>query len=142
MSILYIIIGIVLLVCPGEAISIAMTIAGVVFVVSGILELIRKNVLGGIISLVIGIAILVLGWALAEIVLLVLGILIAIKGVIALLEALKKRKTTVLDILFPVLTIAVGVMLAFGNGLDIMILIVGVLLMVDGILGLLNTLKK
>ena len=70
------------------------------------------------------------------------GCISTVDDYIAFLEALKKRKTTVLDILFPVLTIAVGVMLAFGNGLDIMILIVGVLLMVDGILGLLNTLKK
>ena len=73
---------------------------------------------------------------------LAIGILIAIKGVLALLDALKKHKTTLLDVLFPVLTIIVGVMLAFGNGLDIMILIVGILLMVDGILGLLNALKK
>ena len=73
MSILYIIIGIVLLVCPGEAISIAMTIAGVVFIVSGILELVRKNVLGGIISLIIGIAILVLGWVWVEFIRIFMG---------------------------------------------------------------------
>jgi uncharacterized membrane protein HdeD (DUF308 family) len=102
----------------------------------------KKNMVGGAVSLIIGIAILVLGWLAAQIVLLVLGILIAIKGVVALLDALQKRKTTLLGVLFPVLTIIVGVMLAFGNGLDIMILIVGILLMVDGILGLLNAAKK
>ena len=142
MSILYIIIGIVLLVCPGEAISIAMTIAGVVFVVSGILELIRKNVLGGIISLVIGIAILVLGWALAEIVLLVLGILIAIKGIIALVQALQQKKKKFLQIFFPILTIVVGILLAFGNLTGIILIIGGILLIVSGVLGLIGALKK
>ena len=33
-------------------------------------------------------------------------------------------------------------MLAFGNALDIMIIIVGVLLAVDGVLGLIASLKK
>lgn len=141
-ALLYLVIGLLLIVFRTQTLGWAMTIAGVIFVVAGALDVAKKNMTSGAVSLIIGIAILVLGWVAAQIVLLVLGILIAIKGVIALLEALKKRKTTVLDILFPVLTIAVGVMLAFGNGLDIMILIVGVLLMVDGILGLLNTLKK
>ncbi|MBE6697437.1 MAG: hypothetical protein E7581_02830 [Ruminococcaceae bacterium] len=142
MSILYIIIGIVLLVCPGDAISIAMTIAGVVFIVSGILELVRKNVLGGIISLVIGIAILVLGWALAEIVLLVLGILIAIKGIIALVQALQQKKKKFLQIFFPILTIVVGILLAFGNLTGIILIIGGILLIVSGVLGLIGALKK
>jgi uncharacterized membrane protein HdeD (DUF308 family) len=142
MSILYIIIGIVLLVCPGEAISIAMTIAGVVFIISGILELFRKNVLGGIISLVIGIAILVLGWALAEIVLLVLGILIAIKGIIALVQALQQKKKKFLQIFFPILTIVVGILLAFGNLTGIILTIGGILLIVSGVLGLIGALKK
>lgn len=142
MSILYIIIGIVLLVCPGDALKIAMTIAGVVFIVSGILELVRKNVLGGIISLVIGIAILVLGWALAEIVLLVLGILIAIKGIIALVQALQQKKKKFLQIFFPILTIVVGILLAFGNLTGIILIIGGILLIVSGVLGLIGALKK
>ena len=93
-------------------------------------------------SLIIGIAILVLGWLAVEIVLLVLGILIAIKGVIALLAIFKRKHNNALDVIFPVLTIAVGVMLAFGNGLDIMIIITGALLIIDGVLGLLGAAKK
>ena len=141
-AVLYLVIGLLLVIFRTQTLGWAMTIAGVVFVVAGVLDIVKKNMVGGAVSLFIGIAILVLGWLAAQIVLLVLGILIAIKGVLALLDALKKHKTTLLDVLFPVLTIIVGVMLAFGNGLDIMILIVGILLMVDGILGLLNAVKK
>ena len=141
-SILYIVIGLLLVIFRLETIGWAMTIAGIVFVVSGILELIKKNWVGGGVSLVIGIAILILGWTVAGIVLLVLGVLLAIKGIVALVNALKKTKTNALDLVFPILTVVVGLMLAFGNGLEIMIIIVGVLLIVDGALGLLNSLKN
>ena len=141
-SLLYIIIGVLLVIFRSQTLGWAMTIAGIVFVVSGILELVKKNWTGGAVSLIIGIAILVLGWLAAKIVLLVLGILIAVKGVVTLIEVLKKSKKNALDLVFPILTIAVGVMLAFGNGLDVMIIIVGVLLAIDGVIGLVGALKK
>ena len=143
-SILYIIIGILLLVCPGDVLNIAMTIAGIVFIVSGILEMIKKNIVGGILSLIIGIAILVVGWVLTDIVMLVLGILIAVKGVIALIQALGQKKKSLLSILFPVLTIVVGLLLAFawGSIAKIVMIVGGILLIVSGVLGLIGALKK
>ena len=110
--------------------------------ISGVLDIIKQNWTGGAVSLIIGIAILVLGWVAAQIVLLVLGILIAVKGVVALLNAFKKKGANALEIVFPILTVVIGVMLAFGNGLDIMILIAGCLLAIDGVLGLIGSLKK
>jgi len=140
-SLLYIIIGVLLVVFRTQTLGWAMTIAGVIFLISGILDIVKKNWAGGAVSLIIGIAILVLGWLATKIVLLVLGILIAIKGLVALFGAFK-GKTNVFKILFPILTIVVGLMLAFGNGLDLMILITGILLAVDGVLGLIGSLKK
>lgn len=142
-SLLYIIIGALLVIFRSQTLGWAMTIAGIVFIVSGILDLVKKNQTGGAVSLIIGIAILILGWAAAQIVLLVLGILIAFKGIVALINVLKKKKKKgILKILFPILSIVVGLMLAFGNALDIMIIIVGVLLIVDGVIGLLGSAKK
>ena len=141
-ALLYMVLGVLLIVFRSQMLGIAMTIAGIIFVVSGILEVVKKNWAGGAVSLIIGIAILVLGWVATQIVLLVLGILIALKGIIALVEALGKKRTTLLGVLFPMLTIVVGLMLAFGNGLDILLVICGVLLALDGAIGLLNSLKK
>lgn len=141
-SLLYIIIGVLLVIFRSQTLGWAMTIAGIVFIVSGILDLVKKNWTGGAVSLIIGIAILILGWAAAQIVLLVLGILIAIKGIVALIDVLKKKNKGILEILFPILSIVVGLMLAFGNALDIIIIIVGVLLIVDGVIGLLGSAKK
>ena len=140
-ALLYILIGTLLVIFRSQTLGWAMTIAGVIFVICGVLDLVKKHWTAGAISLIIGIAVLVLGWAAAQIVLLVLGILIALKGVLALVEALQKKKIHALDIVFPVLTVVIGLMLAFGNGLDIMIIIVGALLILDGIVGLINAVK-
>ena len=141
-SLLYIIIGVLLVIFRSQTLGWAMTIAGIVFVISGILDLVKKNWAGGAVSLIIGIAILVLGWVAAQIVLLVLGILIAIKGIVALIDVLNKKSKNLLEIIYPILSIVVGLMLAFGNALDIMIIIVGVLLIVDGAIGLIGSVKK
>lgn len=141
-SLLYIIIGVLLMIFRTQTLGWAMTIAGIIFIVSGVLDLIKKNWVGGAVSLIIGIAILVLGWTAAKIVLLVLGILIAIKGILALIGVLKKANKNALEIVFPILSIVVGLMLAFGNGLDVMIIIVGALLTIDGVIGLAGSLKK
>jgi len=141
-SLLYIIIGILLVIFRSETLGWAMTIAGIFFVISGALDLIKKNWTGGAVSLIIGIAILVLGWVATKIVLLVLGILIAVKGIVALIDVFKKSQKNALEIVFPILTVVVGLMLAFGSGLDIMIIIVGVLLAIDGAIGLIGSLKK
>ncbi len=141
-ALLYIVIGVLLVIFQSKTLEWAMTIAGIFFVVSGALDLIKKNFVGGAISLVIGIAILVLGWLATTIVLLVLGILIAVKGLFALIDVFKQSKKNALQLVFPILTIVVGLMLAFGNALDIFIIITGVLLAIDGVLGLFGSLKK
>ena len=141
-SLLYIILGIVLIVFKAQTLGWAMTIAGVFFIISGVLDVLKKNVTGGIVSIVIGVAILVLGWLATTIVLLILGILIALKGIIAFVEAFKGKKPNVLQLIFPALSVVLGLMLAFGNGLDIIIVICGALLAIDGVLGLLGSLKK
>lgn len=141
-SLLYIVIGVLLAILRDGAIGIAMTIVGALFIISGILEVIKKNYTGGAISLIIGIAIIVLGWVLTTIVLIVLGVLIAIKGVVALIEVLKREKKNALELVFPILTVVLGIGLAFGNLASWIILIAGVLLAIDGVLGLIGSLKK
>lgn len=141
-SLLYIIIGVLLVIFRNQALDWAMTIVGAIFVISGIIDLCRRNFAGGAVSLIIGIAVLVLGWVATKIVLIVLGVLIAVKGLFALIDVFKKSRKNALEIVFPILTIVLGVMLAFGNGLGVMIAIAGVLLAIDGVLGLIGSLKK
>ena len=141
-SLLYIVIGVLLAVLRDGAIGIAMTVVGALFIISGILEVIKKNYTAGAISLIIGIAIIVLGWVLTTIVLIVLGVLIAIKGIVALIEVLKREKKNALELVFPILTVVLGIGLAFGNVASWIVLIAGILLAIDGVLGLIGSLKK
>ena len=46
-SLLYIIIGVLLVIFRSETLEWAMTIAGIVFLISGILDLVKKNWTGG-----------------------------------------------------------------------------------------------
>ncbi len=141
-SILYIVLGVLLVIFRSQTLNWAMTIAGVFFIVSGALDFVKQNWSSGAVSLIIGLAVLVLGWLATAIVLLVLGILIAVKGGVALWNELKGGRPAVLNVVFPALTIVLGLMLAFGNGLDVIIIVVGVLLAIDGVLGLLGEYNK
>ena len=76
-----------------------------------------------------------------EIVLLVLGILLVIKGLLALIDALKQKKIPVLSVVVPALTMAAGILVAFGNGLEIVLIIGGILLIVNGVIGLIEEFK-
>ena len=140
-SLIYIVLGALLLLFPGEALKWAMMIAGIVFIVFGALELLKKNYIGGILSLIIGVAIMIFGLALTGLVMLVLGVLIAIKGALAVIAALKRKRKTLLSILFPCLTIVCGVVLAFGNALGTILMIGAILIILDGIFGLIASLK-
>ena len=140
-SVLYIALGVLLAIFRHEAISLAMTVAGVFFIVTGVIDVVKKNYTNGGISLVIGIAIILVGNLLKDIIFIVLGILVAVKGVVALLDVLKK-KPNALEIVSPALTIALGVFLAFGNAAAAIVLIAGILLAVDGVLGLIGSLSK
>ena len=141
-SLLYILIGALLVIFRDRALGWAMTVAGVLFLVFAVLELLRNHWSGGAVNLIIGIAIIVFGWALTGIVILVLGILIALKGVVALVDSLRAHRKSVVDIVFSILTVVIGLLLAFGNLLGTMIVVAGVMLMIDGLFGLVGSLVK
>lgn len=138
---LYIVLGLLLVIFKAQMLNWAMTIAGIFFIVTGIIDLTKSRTSSGAINLVIGILILVLGNTLLSVVLIVLGILIAVKGLIDLLEVFKGKKRNALQVVFPVISIVVGIALAFGNLLGDLIVIIGVLLIIDGVLGLLGAKK-
>ena len=136
--ILYIILGALLVIFKSQMLSWAMTIAGVCCIIMGIIDLAKGRTKSGIFNAALGVIILVVGWTILNIVLLVLGVLIAAKGVIDLVEVLKHKKRSVFRVVFAALTIALGIALAFGNLLGDLIVIIGILLIIDGALGLLG----
>ena len=136
--ILLVILGALLVIFKSQMLNWAMTIAGICCLGMGILDLVKGRTKGGIINIALGIIILVVGWTIINIVLLILGILIAAKGVMDLIEILKQKKRSVFRVVFAALAIALGVALAFGNLLGDLIVIIGILLIIDGALGILG----
>ena len=141
-SLLYIALGALLVIFRSGTLQWAMTLAGIVFVVAGVLDLTKKNYVSGLASVIIGVVVLVLGWTAVDIVLLVLGVLLAIKGLVAFADALRRKKNNFLDLLLAVAMVVAGVLLATGNALDIIIVVVGVILIVDGVLGLFGSRRR
>jgi len=140
-SIILILVGVLLAIFRDNVLQWLMTAVGAVFIVLGVLDVVKKNWVNGAVSIIIGAAIVVLGWTLTSIVLIVLGVLLAIKSIISLYEIVKSKKKNVMELVYAIAGIFLGVMLAFGNLLSILILIAGILLVIDGVLGLVGALK-
>ncbi len=138
---LYILLGVLLVIFKAQMLNWAMTFAGLFFLLTGLIDIVKGRATSGIINIAIGVIILIVGWTIVDIVLLVLGIFIAAKGVLSLVEILKRPKKNALSIVFAALTIAIGIALAFGDLLGNLIVIIGVLLIIDGIIGLLGAKK-
>ena len=139
-ALMYIILGVLFCVFRAGVLDWLMTIAGVLFIVFGILDLVKGATTSGIINLAIGAVILLGGWFFLEVVLIVFGILLAVKGAIALINSLKALNKSIFDIVFSALTVAVGIMLTVSEWalMDWFFVVMGVLFIVDGVLELLG----
>lgn len=141
---LSILLGILLLVFKGEVISIALTVLGVVFIVLGILDVTKNQTTPGIIRIVIGAVIIAFGWLLLSVALYVIAVLLVIAGIYGIYQTSTKKSSTALNYLQPVLLTLVGLCLFFNQGGTVawVFIAVGIILVVQGIIGLLNVLKK
>ncbi len=142
---LYLVIGVLLCAFRTGLLNVFMTIVGVLFIVCGILEILknRNNVVEAAVEIVIGVVIIVLGWTIGTIVLMVFGILMAIKGAIDIFDNISKKKGT-LDLINAIVTVVIGIILCvapFAIG-DIICIIVGVIFIIDGILALFGTTEQ
>lgn len=134
--VLYIALGVLLAIFRSAIIDWGIYLVGLFFVISGIVDIVKKRTSSGVVNLVIGIVLMVLGGMFKKIVLIALGVMLIVRGALDLAAVLKRKKKNALMLVLPILTIVMGVALGFGGGLDTIILVVGILLIVDGVLGL------
>ncbi len=149
-AIMTLVLGILFLILKDDVIGIALTVLGIVLIITAVLELIRKNFTSGIIKAVLGIAVLVIGWTLLDIAIIVVGIVLMVYGILELIKrivAIVKKQTdgflaTILGFIAPAICIAASVLLLTGKALDIGITIAGVLFIIDGVLALIGALAS
>ena len=132
------VVGILLLALRAGSLEILMTVAGVLLIILGIVDVFKdKDYLEGIVQIGIGVAIIVLGWLLVEILLLILGIVLVIKGV---LDVVKNYKNGFLAILPALITIVVGIILIVTKWawtiIDILCIIAGIIFLINAVLTL------
>ncbi len=139
-ALLYIIIGAMFIVFRSSMLGWALTVAGILAIAYGIYLSFNKQLVLGIIFAVVGVLLIVGGWVFLNIILIVFGVLLVVYGVKGLIEALQKKKKAVFPIVVSILTIVAGILFIVSKWalVDWMFIIIGAVLIIDGILALIN----
>ena len=143
-AVLTILVGVLFLLWKGAVVSVAMTVIGVLLIVSAIMSLVRKNYTACVISAVFGALIIGFGWLFLSVALYVLAAILLIYGILLLIEIAKRgfRRMGTLALIVrvaqPVICILVGGCLFFNQGgtVDWVFILSGLFLMVEGVLAL------
>lgn len=131
----YIAVGVLLCIFKGDALGWTMTAFGILFIAQGILDLVLdKDIYSAVINCAIGVLILIFGWLIATVVLYVLGALLIAYGAYNILRGPK----LLFFIAINVITALVGVLLIVAQAatIDWFYVIVGIVLIINGILTL------
>lgn len=134
MSVIYAVIGLLLVILKGGSLGVLMTVVGVLLIAVGMLDIIQtKDVTKGIIELAIGVIIIVCGWLIADIVLLIFGILLIVKGVIDVINNYKNGFTALIA---PIVTVVLGILLVVAKWvlMDVFCIIAGIIFIINAVL--------
>ena len=138
-ALLYILVGVMFIVFRGSLLKWGLTIIGALAIIYGIFLIANKQVVAGIIYMLVGIAVILGAWLYFGYVILVIGAVMIVRGIIDLIQA-SKKKSHAMAIVVAILTIIVGILLIVSKWvvLDWFFIIVGAVLIVDGILVLIG----
>ena len=137
--------GILFVVKQGGILEIIMTVFGVFAIVLGVIDIVQKNTVSGIVKIVLGAVAIVFGWVFTKVATIVVGVLLAVYGLLLLIDAIRAKSRIlpkILAIVVAGLYILCGIGLAFGQLLNVIFLIMGILLIVDGVIALVGALVK
>lgn len=134
LALAYIVMGILFCVKQGAVLQWVMWIAGALFLVQGVLDIINRNAVIGIIEIVIGVAIFYFGIALLGVATLVLGIVLIVYSIANLFRYHQNFFTVLANLL----TALVGVLLVVNQWVayNWFFIVLGVALIVNGVLAL------
>lgn len=135
-AVLYMAVGVLFFIFRSGMLNVPMTVAGVAFIVAGIVSLVNKALISGVFYMIIGALVLLCGWLFVEVVLLVFGVLLFARGLLDLVASFKVNSAFAL--IASALTIVAGVMLVVSKWamLDWIFVVLGVLFFADGVMAL------
>lgn len=134
-ALIYIVLGAMLCIFRKDLLGWAMTIAGAVAIVVGVLAILKGDLVYGIVTAAIGVLIILGGWLFVDLILLVLGVVFAVKGVLEILACLKTSKVNLTALLAAIFTLVIGILLIVSKWamVDTFLIVIGVVLIVDGV---------
>ena len=147
-AVLMMVLGIMFIILKDKFIGLLMTVAGISLIVLGVVDIVENSIPPAVIKIVSGILVILCGWVVVEAVLYILaGVLLAF-GILLLYDEIKNQTgcdtlwQTLLQYAVPVICIAIGVVLLFHRGemMDIVLIISGCLIFVEGGILLFNAL--
>lgn len=147
---LYIIIGVLMIAVRGEAPAWTCRILGIGLCAIGIYNLVyhfvqNELIIGlpcDVMMIVAGILLIVLADFIAAVVAILLGVFMIFKAIFGLQSALIDKKANlrswIVDFVYAILTLIMGIALIVPSlgGMDMLIIVLGIVLVVDGVLGL------
>lgn len=137
--------GILFVILKNEVIGIAMTVLGVALVILGVIDLIKLRLISGIIKILLAVAVFVIGGLLIDVAVIVLAVVLLIYGIMTLVKRITEKKkgrgalAVILGFIEPVICIIGSVFLltgGSGKAISWAIIVAGVLLIIDGIIGI------
>ena len=142
--------GLLLIILKGDVISIAATIFGAILIVNGVVSVINKDTTKGVILIVAGASIILFGWLFITLVLYIIGAMLIAYGVLEIINRTKVKVLfndllkKVIYYLIPVLYICAGGVLLFNQGeaINFVFVFSGIILLVNGIFVIIDSLKK
>ncbi len=134
-AVLYIVVGLLFCIFRLKLLKWAMTAIGIALIVVGILSIVKNKLTEGIIMIAVGVLVILGGWLFVEIIALILGVILIAKGVLDIVKIVKE-KYPLIELISPILTAIVGVMLIANTWgtIDWVFIILGIILIVDGVL--------
>lgn len=141
MSVVMIALGILFTIMKGGVIGVAIWVLGIALIVAAVLDLLTKDLTSCVVKAVIGVLVLVFGGLFADVAIYILAAVLLIYGILEVVNAFKSKQKGLLKFVEPVLTVVVAILL-FVNRFDWLFIVIGIVFIVEGVIGLINFLKK
>lgn len=139
-AIVSIVVGLLFIVKKGEIISLAMTLLGIGAIIMSIIDFVNRRNTKAIFEAIIGVFVIVFGWLVIDLAIYAIAIVLIIYGIMQIVAAAQSN-CDILELLSPIATAVAGVCLLFnrGSAISLVFIIAGILLFIDGVLGLINS---
>lgn len=140
-AIALIVLGILFCIFRAGMINVLLTIVGVVLIGLGVYDIVKKKYIPAVIEIILGIAVIVCGWLILEIALLVLGIGLVLYSVYEIVMIVKNfNKKNWMALIKPIIMLVIGIFLIVARWVmvDWIFIVIGVVLIINGVLALLG----